>query len=114
MVAFMFLMEYLRCASARQGWYGSHTGQGSHTQWPNAMCLVSGVCVPTAFPTSAAQLSGIVVPSASLALVAASTIQKNPDYFQWDEVRQIAAGWALCYPSCHGEPNVRLNPRSHH
>ena len=88
-----------------QDWYKSHAGQMSHTQRPNAVCLDSGVCVPTALPSSAAQLSDTVAPSASPALLAASKIKEDPDFFQGNGALHFAAGWALCCPCCHGEPN---------
>lgn len=88
-----------------QDWYGSHAGQGSHTQWPNAMCLDSGMCVPAALLTSAAQLNSTVTASASPVLVAATKIKADPDFFQGDGALCFAAGWAPCYPCYHGEPS---------
>lgn len=64
------------------------------------------VCVPTAFPTSAAQLSTTVAPSGSLALVAATKIKADHDLFQGAGPLCFAAGWASCYLCCHGGGQV--------
>lgn len=53
-----------------------------HTQVRKAMCLNRKVCDPAAFLTPPAQLSGIIAPSASLALIAATKIKVDLDFFQ--------------------------------